>query len=356
MESLVLQADHGFAKPAAIDGSGIRHDLLQDFLLALSGRDASKLARHHIRDAGWHAAIEKMDADFDHFQRTFGLPFKAWATGAFGNKSDIKTLFYPFGGADFCFPYFLQPNARDYILVGREPCSLWPLDGPLTRFSFEEIGEALRHYLQFSYFITTDLQRSLESKAVRGVLPLILTQMARCNLPIRSVRPIGIGSEGFCIEFGDVSAPQRLHYYRQDMRDSHWPLSGNLHRHLMASSDLAVFVKSASYLLHEPPFEMLRQIIRDRALLLVQDPSGIPYDLLQNWHWSTGLHGRFTCDIPVFSRYDQSSLAQAYQTAREETLLQFGIGYLTDATRSSLVVASPTKNNAPPHMEIACAS
>ena len=216
-------------------------------------------ARGYAQEAQWQTASKELDECFEYFQRMFGLPFKTWAANVLGDDRNIETLFYPFGGADFCFPYYLFPNARDYFLVGYEPCSLWPLNELSPAFSLDGTVEALRHYLQFSYFITKDLQVSLSSDAVRGILPLFLTQMARCGLPILSVEPIDADVDGLRIEFGDRRAPQRLHYYRQDLRDVHWLQNNHLHRRLLASPDLAVFIKSASYLLHEPPFERLRQ-------------------------------------------------------------------------------------------------
>lgn len=297
-----------------------------------------------------------MDDEFASFQRTFGLPFKTWAESNFGERRAPTTVFYPFGGPDFCFPYYLFPNARDYILVGFEPCSLWPLDELSPAFELAGTLEAMRHYLSFSYFITKDLHRSLAGTDVRSVLPLLLIQVARCGLPLLSVEPMNDGAEGLCIEFGETDDPRRLHYYRQDLRDVHWNEGNSLYRHLRAPSRLAVFVKSASYLLHEPPFERLRRVIRDHASVLVQDPSGVPYDVLQKWRWSAGLHGQFTSDIPVFSRYDQSSLARAYLASTDSQRLEFGIGYLTTPSTSSLVVASPPERAFVSHREVACAS
>ncbi len=352
----MFQTDYRWTTVADVEGCSDHRTHLRDLALALSGSEARRNARQFGRAKEWQKTAKQLDDQFASFFRTFGLPFKTWAENNFGERSGPTTVFYPFGGPDFCFPYYLFPNARDFILVGFEPCSLWPVDEMSPTFELAGTLQAMSHYLSFSYFITKDLLRSLAATDVRGVLPLLLTQIARCGLPLLSVAPIDDGEEGLCIEFGERDAPRRLHYYRQDLRDVHWSEGNSLYRRLLSPSRLAVFVKSASYLLHEPPFERLRQVIRDHASVLVQDPSGVPYEVLQKWRWSADLHGQFTSDIPVFSRYDQSSLSRAYLASKDSRRLEFGIGYLTAPSASSLVVASPPERAFVSHQEAACAS
>ena len=290
------------------------------------------LARIYGRGAQWETMGRKLDGQFQFFRRTFGLPFKAWAERTVGTGANPTTLFYPFGGPDFCFPHYLFPNARDYILVGFEPCPLWPLDDGSATFDLTGTAAAMRHYLSFSYFITKDLHRSLSGSDVQGVLPLLLMQIVRCGLPLLSVEPTTDGIEGLCITFGETHSPRRLYYYRQDLRDGYWSESCSLYRRIAAASRLAVFVKSGSYLLHEPPFERLRHVIRDCARVLVQDPSGVPYDLLQRWQWCAGLHGHFTSDIPVFSATINRASPAPTVHQNGSARLDFGIGYLANST------------------------
>lgn len=352
----MFQTDHRREVPASANPHSACQACLQDLTFALSGPTARQHARLYGRGKQWQKTARQLDDQFDSFLRTFALPFKSWAENNLGERHDPETVFYPFGGPDFCFLYHLFPNAREYILVGVEPCSLWPLDEVSSAFQLGGTLDAMRHYLSFSYFITKDLDRSLAGTDVRSVLPLLLTQIARSGLPLLSVEPIDNRAEGLCIEFGEPHAPRRLYYFRQDLRDIQWNESNSLHRRLLATNGLAVFVKSASYLLHEPPFEKLRQVIRKHASILVEDPSGVPYDLLKEWRWSVGLHGQFTSDIPVFSRYDQSSLARAYLASKDSQWLEFGIGYLTTPSVSSLVVASPPERTFVSNREVACAS
>lgn len=281
-------------------------------------------------------AARELDALFARFDRAHRAPLRAWAQAHLAPRRPVTTVFYPFGGPDFCLPHALFPQAREFILVGVEPCA-WPEGFDLD---FAATVAAARHYLDFSYFITKDLRASIHTLGGAGVLPLLLVQIARCGLAVLKIEPLGADARGVVVTFGDAARPQRLTYVQQDLRDGHWAAGHGLHGRLAAAGELAVFVKSASYLLHEAPFEALRRVIRERAALVVQDPSGVPYELLRSWGWTVDLFGCFTRDIPVFSRYDQPALAAAYRSRASEPL-GFGIGYLFEPSRASLMVAAP---------------
>jgi hypothetical protein len=309
------------------DGAGAP-DGLRDLTLAGIRPDAGAVSH-----AG---AARELDDLFARFERAHRAPLRAWAQAHLAPRGAVTTVFYPFGGPDFCLPHALFPQAQDFILVGVEPCT-W--DEGLD-LDFAATVAAARHYLGFSYFITKDLKAAIASLGGAGVLPLLLMQIARCGLAVLKIEPLGAPARGIVITFGDPARPQRLSYVQQDLRDHHWPADHGLHGRLAAAGALAVFVKSASYLLHEAPFEALRRVIRARAALVVQDPSGVPYEVLRSWGWNVDLFGRFTRDIPVFARYDQSALAAAYRSEARAPL-GFGIGYLVDPASASLMVAAP---------------
>ncbi|WP_217577094.1 hypothetical protein [Mesorhizobium sp. GbtcB19] len=290
---------------------------------------------------------------FARFESRYGEPAALWAdSNLVARRATAKTVFYPFGGPDLLFPLHLFPHAREYILVGAEPCGAWPPAEGLDGFALTGIAEILRHYLDRSFFVTRDLRSQLTSSGMGGVLPLLIAQIAHAGLPLHRIDPVDGSGTGVSILFGDQAAPMRLSYFQQDLRDDHWAQESPLSRHLGATHRLATFVKSASYLLHEAPFERLRGLLRERTDLLVQDPSGIPYSLLRAWGWHIELHGRFVADIPVFAKYHQSDLAAAYAERDDLQALPFGIGYLSDAATSGLIVATPP----PQPMEAPCAS
>ena len=303
----------------------------------LEPRDGLLPLQALVRARSGSGPAEEIHALFARFKRRFGEPAARWAqSNLAARRTGVESVFYPFGGPDLLFPLHLFPQARDYILVGAEPCGPWPLAKSLDGSALAGIADILRHYLEHSYFVTKDLRAQL---AGGGVLPLLVAQIAHAGLPLHQIEPVD--GSGVRILFGDRAAPTRLTYFQQDLRDDHWPQESPLSRHLEATRRLATFVKSASYLLHEASFERLRRLVRERTDLLVQDPSGIPYSLLRAWGWHIELHGRFVADIPVFAKYDQSDLAAAYGDRDDRPPLPFGIGYLNDPATAGLIVAAP---------------
>lgn len=275
-----------------------------------------------------------LTAAFARFDSTIRAPLRRWAAGALADVK-ARTVFYPFGGPDLCVARDLFPHAGEYVLVGREPVD-FDAGAPLADPA--QVASALRHYLDWSYFITRDLASALAAAGHGSLLSLLVAQIVHSGLVPHAVT--AIGANGLSVEFLDGGQLRRVSYYRQDLRDEHWSELEPLQRHLARSGPVATLLKCASYLPHEPYLGRLRDAIRTHSSLLVQDPSGIPHAELGDWGWDVDLHGRFTADIPTFRRYDQSRLAQAYTAARP-ALLGFPFGYLTDPATAALMIARP---------------
>ena len=77
--------------------------------------------------------------------------------------------------------------------------------------------------------------------------------------------------------------------------------------------------------MHKPGFSMVRGIVLDRAGLVVQDDSGIPFQAFQSGQWNGRLFGTYAQPIPIFRDWTQQALREAY--ARDARPLDTGIGY-----------------------------
>ena len=304
-----------------------RHD--QPFLLPQQRILANSFEDNHC-EGRLKSELEQLLA---HFQDSFITPCTAWAAAGAVPDSDCNTIFYPFGGPDILFPLALFPKARELVLVGREPCWLQ------SNFSMAKVTDVIRHYLRTSFFITEDLKHDLSTPSLSSILPLLLVQLGWTGHTLLSVDEINTDS-GFCISFHGPDGVREIRYFRQDLRNEFFSDESLLFRHIVASEKCITFLKSASYLLHEPHFSILRQLIKRQTHLLAQDPSGLPYSLLCNWGWDMELHGCFTSDIPPFShKYDQNSLRTAYQEKGNGTPLPFGFGYLKYPTSAAIIIA-----------------
>ena len=279
-----------------------------------------------------------LDSLFEDFYAKFIIPCAEWATAGNIPKAPPRTVFYPFAGPDILFPLAMFPDARNFILVGRER---WGQATPdVSAFSVDSITETLRHYLHTSFFVTADLDADLHRYSLPGIVPLLLTQLIRTGYSIHAVETTANGSGG-SISFGSPDDPFRLQYFCQDMRDEYLSPETDLMR-CLAEDSFITLVKSASYLLHEPNFSQLTQFIITRTSLLVQDPSGLPFELLAKNGWSTALHGCFVRDIPLFAqKYDQADLRAAYQASGPKQSLPFGFGYLKIPESAAIIVGTP---------------
>jgi hypothetical protein len=306
----------------------------------------------------WKAHSEDLDDLFEQFEALYATPFSQWAHSNLSTGSHTDTVFYPFSGPDFIFAHLLFPRASNYILCGLEKCA--PTDWA-TRFDEALLPDTLlgtasciSHFLKHSYFLTSDLREHVREERVPGILPILLVMLVRAGCRVESVHPIRPQSEaadacdgpehGLQIGFRKGRTKGNVFYFPQDLRDDFFSRESALFRFISSLDDCAVFSKSASYLLHESNFSTVRSLIFERCSMLVQDPSSMPYRLLEESGWDMNLYGCYSGTIPVFDRYEQLDLIQAYQAASESKPLGFGIGYATDPHSASLIAAKRAKN------------
>jgi hypothetical protein len=306
----------------------------------------------------WKAHSEDLDDLFEQFQAQYATPFSQWAHENL-STSATHTVFYPFSGPDFIFAHLLFPRARNYVLCGLESCGPtdWAtqLDKTLLPETLLGTAKCISHFLKHSYFLTTDLREHVRDDRIPGVLPILLVLFARAGCRINSARPIRPMSEagdpcngpehGLHIEFRKGRTKRNVFYFSQDLRDDFFSNESALFRFISSLDDCSVFSKSASYLLHESNFSTIRNLIFERCSVLVQDPSSMPYRLLEESGWDMNLYGCYIGTIPVFDRYEQPDLIQAYQAASKSKPLGFGIGYATDPRSASLIAAKRAKIN-----------
>lgn len=325
----------------------------------LAGLQPCGAEHPHALDACWREYARDMDLLFDQFNARHARPFERWAENHMGALRSAPAIFYPFSGPDFIFADILCPRAGTYLLCGLESCEMPP---EWEALSSEEAGAALRelisgvtHFLRHTYFITKEMRRDFHATPLRGVVPVLLAFLTRAGHIVNSLEPVALdrlgnpfvpGEEaatGVRITFRTHGAEKQLFYFKQDLRDEYCHQEHPLFRFAGRLKDPTVFVKSASYLLHEAHFSHLREWIFDRCASLVQDPSSIPYRSFAQRGWHVRLHGRYVRTLPVFERYEQRDLSEIYETgAATIPRLDFGIGYLTDPDASSLMIATPS--------------
>jgi hypothetical protein len=161
------------------------------------------------------------------------------------------------------------------------------------------------------------MTRQLTSPYVKGTVPVIAVMMALSGQRIASIEPLdpfptlsrehavpelreGVGRprnplRGVRIAFGARGAALRtLDYYSLDATDRELRWYPQFLDLVAAARPATVFLKSASYLLHDGQFSATRYTLMATAYVVVQDDTGIPYRRLQDGGWAVKLYGVYT--------------------------------------------------------------
>jgi hypothetical protein len=277
-------------------------------------------------------------------------------------------LTYPFSGPDFLNAYLFFPDRDDYVFYSLEKPGEWP---PLETMTPDEFGQllsdvrdSLGDIFRRQYFITKNMMTELKTTHLKGNLPVLGVFMALMDLKIVSVENVHLSGAGnvekFAAETGGTKPirgvrvtfrdpakqkPQTLTYFSVDVSNKNLAKRPGFETYVRKLGPAPVFIKSASYLLHDPDFTSLRKILLDTASAVMQDDTGLPYRFI-NKGWDVKLYGRYTKPIKDFKFGFQEDLDKAYAVPGAAKPLPFKFGYHWWDGYSNLIIAVK-KNDAP---------
>lgn len=316
------------------------------YLAGLSGSNRSDLALPRS-SAEWKAHADQMNS--------------LWARQS-GRQSHIgkfrkeligltspRVLFYPFGGPDYLHASSYFPGASTYVLVGLEGVDSMPESSSLSADDLSRglrgLSYAVRNQIEAGYFVTTEMRSDLAGGSLRGTLPLLLSQIARDGKTVHSIEAVSLdgagnltGRGGACPGWHIRAGGKDIFYFRQDLSNG-----GLGDRRLLKFVDHygapVTFVKSASYLMHQGNFSVIRDYITNSSRGLVQGPSGVPYRNLRDAGWNLRLHGNYRGAGSPFTQYTQSDLVAAYANHTHPVKpMSFGFGYLYNPSETCVIV------------------
>jgi hypothetical protein len=242
-------------------------------------------------------------------------------------------VFYMFSGPDFLYADAFFPEANNYVLVGTEPVGTVP---DVTKL---QLGDALyrmegslNSVLNYSFFQTKQMRQDFSAAQLNGTVPVLMVFLARSERTITNVT--FVQPRGVRIDFNGGS----LYYFSVDLENGSVERSGlfDFCRKLGRGDSL---LKSASYLPHEPSFSAVCDFLLAQSDLIVEDDSGMPYQMFNPAQWQVRLYGTYLAPIDIFKQYFQPDLAGAF-TQSSPQALPFGIGYRGwDPKKSALIVA-----------------
>ncbi|MCB1207848.1 MAG: hypothetical protein KDK97_00915 [Verrucomicrobiales bacterium] len=329
-------------------------------LLAGLPGSGSRNAFDDVRQsAAWMSHKTKLDGYWRDYQWRHEEPVRRWAAAKIPDIASSRAVFYPFSGPDVLFANAFFPQADTYILCGLEPAEPLPdissLGGTDLANGFDSLGTALSNIMQFSFFITKDMRTDLQSSRFRGVLPALLVFLSRSGHTVDSVDLIRLNGDGtpVIVQGADGNGSglmirarspygtlRRIFYIRQDLSDESLSASSPILNFVSQSGNPPAFLKSASYLMHEDYFSVIRNYLLTHSPAIVQDPSGVPYRDFLKAGWRLQLFGNYQRTLDLFGeKCQQPDLAQAYRSgAHNAQPIDFGIGYLYTPATTCLMV------------------
>lgn len=303
------------------------------------------------------AAFESLWARYNEHYFT---PMREWASVELNPRLPTSApVFYFFGGPDVISALAFYPSATDYVLGGLEPVGSLPAPESLPKDRLKSALDNMRSstdvILSYGHFITKEMKSDLEAADFRGVLPVMLAFVAMTGGEVLDVSYFSINQEGLAQDTGRrnidgkgtgvritfrrnaASPPQRIHYVQANVADDTLKSHEGILRWAERFGKGNVYLKAASYLMHEQSFSGIREFLLRQAVSVLQDDSGIPFKFFQNGDWRCWFFGTYTGTLDIFKKYHQAELERAFRVAGVP--LTFGMGYKWRVGESNLLLA-----------------
>jgi hypothetical protein len=306
------------------------------------------------KESAWQQHAKSLDTAWNRLAKERLDKVRAWSAANLTKPQ--KTVLYMFSGPDFLYVDAFFPDRTTYVMSGLEPVGQIPAITPALRQTYGAALAGLRSSvgtsLNYSFFITSQMQSSLANRSLRGVLPVLYLFLARSGKTIQDASLMAVDKDGKVVEAGAKDATQgvkitftgkegkvqTLYYFQTDLSNSGVQRSGFL-KFCEELGIAEVFIKSASYLLHNGNFSAIRTFLIDRAATVVQDDSGIPVRFFSAPDWKLQPFGRYVGPIPIFSGQYQRGLSDVFRKMSSPRL-DFGVGYRWRPHESNLLLAS----------------
>jgi hypothetical protein len=328
-------------------------DSLQNqFALWLSGlnvQDSSLLYQNYS------TSINKA---WQKVEKTKLKPIFAFRDSFIPETHKFSTLFYPFSGGDFLYAHTFFPDVDTFILVGLEPAGTWFSNDSLSPEQQENYLSNLNQSLFFSnelgFFRTLSMEKELNQTLLNGTLHPILFYLSRLGFVLQRILPQTISPEGSLIpandsishfvntlEFSPPNSKKKkiLIYISQDLSNLGLKSRPGFLRFIQQKDSFAVFLKAASYLLHQSSFTTIQKFILDSSHAILQDDSGLPLRNLRKNFDHIQVFGEYTKTISLFNSFYQDDLKSLFQDSSQVKNPGFIIGYNQKFRQTNLIFA-----------------
>ncbi len=313
----------------------------------------------------WNLYAKDLDSLFSHTNSFRIKKMRNWADSELVSNQSVTTVFYPFSGPDFLTADIFYPDADQYIMIGMEPIGYIPdickMQPDSATSYLNTINNALKDIFKRSYFITMTMGSDLRKTKANGTTPLISLFIKRTGHQILSIHRIGVDSlgklqifdslkykkstvPGIKIDFLSLSKNkvQSVFYFRTDISDKGLAKYPGFKTYMSQLPQSFSYLKAASYLMHSNEFKIIRDVIFDISITILQDDSGIAYKYFDKTKWDIRLYGKYQKPGTEFSYISEPDLQKAYSKAKYRPL-SYTIGYNWRAGNSNMLYAIKIK-------------
>lgn len=305
-------------------------------------------------DKSWQFHAKRFDKAWASLEQRQLSKVREWS--ATNLTKPEQTLIYTFSGPDFLYANAFFPKATTYVMAGLEPvggiADLTTLPAGALARELNDLEQSLNSVLSYSFFITRKMRTQLAGGKVSGTLPVLYVFLARAGATVDEMSYVNLDGKGGVVAADASAQPapggvkigftaadgskRTLYYFSTDLSNGGAKSTGFLE--FAASFGPAdAFVKSASYLMHEEAFSVVRDFLIAKTSTLVQDDSGIPVRYLANG-WGFKAYGAYLGPIGLFHGKGQNEMKTVFKD-HFAGKLEFGYGYRWHPRESNLLVA-----------------
>jgi hypothetical protein len=357
------------AKPVNIDTvtPNRKYNDIARYIAGMKQLDGSTLPAALEKDTVWIRYSKNFTYEWGHADNVRLKPMAKWAvTELAEQRKQNLDVFYPFSGPDILHANVLFPQAKHYHLYGLERAGALP---ELTKMKTKDIDAymtevygSLDDILTKSYFITKNMLNDLQKNNVNGTLPLMCIFLVRSNYEIVNVKYYHLNDDGTDSPLNKDSVPahtndfvkvyfrhpgdtciQVASYMKCNMVDAEIQKNTGLMAFLNKMPISTTYIKSASYLLHNPTFSIMRNAVLKKSASIIQDDTGVPYRYLPSKDWKLTFYGNYIRPVSSFpSGFYQLDLQKAYHVGdslKQVKPLPFSLGYHWGSNYQNLIKA-----------------
>ena len=271
------------------------------------------------------------------------------------------TVFYPFSGPDILHATAFFPEGKKYILLALEKSGPMPDPRKVTSQieGLHSLKAALTNILGMGFFHTNNMAFQIAAHEYSSITAVLMFFLARTGNLVVAVNQIYLDDKGYPVlqsskppqvnldsfttgveivfKKADENIQRFVYYFRGDISDLSLHRKIGLIKMIRQKPGFTTFLKAASYLMYNPRYDDIRELILSGSSFIVTDTSGIPLHYFHSALWDRDFYGSYNSPIPLFANRCQPDLRKIINK-KSKGALPFSFGYQFRYGQSHLMI------------------